>query len=256
MGSSTVETTASILVNNVTNVLNNKEPAAQRSDAALRPFAVTQWAREVLDRVAVDKMNRLMGRLKRSPVPKATLRLVTDHLHRAVNSEGAIVPMRFAEWGNAVMRTSLINLANHETWLAVWESLGSHRIPDPSTLEKVSLVEIQALAESPHYGELAQALLQATRIEAAQNSGIAQPIATFRQNIASLPEELLPLTRNSPLLGLILRNPNWISAHRVTLTNWGQRPAYPLYKRPPLSRSAYFAFFQRGRSEIFYNRYD
>ena len=190
MESSTVETAASILVNNIINVLNNKESTAQRLGEALRPFSVIQWGREVLDHVAIPRMNRLLGRLKRSPAPKATLRLVTDHLHRAINSEGTIVPMRFTEWSNAVMRTSLNNLANHDTWLSVWESLESHRIPDPPTLAKVSLIEIQSLAESPHYDEPMQALWQAIRIEAAQNSGIAQPIVTFRQNIASLPEAL------------------------------------------------------------------
>ena len=88
------------------------------------------------------------------------------------------------------MRTSLNRLTNPDTWLAVWEALGTFRIPDPPTLARVSLVEIQSLADASPFGELIQSLWQAIRIENAQAGGITPPIVAIRRNIDSLPEAL------------------------------------------------------------------
>ena len=97
MDPSTIENTASILVNNAIAVLNEKQPSSQRLEEALRPFAVTQRARDVLNHITVDKMNRLIGRLKRSSIPGETLRLISAHFQRALSDEPAIIPLQFTE---------------------------------------------------------------------------------------------------------------------------------------------------------------
>ena len=61
MDPSTVGNTASIRVNNAINVLNNKKASAQCLDEAIRPFAAIRWAREVLNRITIAKMNPLSG---------------------------------------------------------------------------------------------------------------------------------------------------------------------------------------------------
>ena len=190
MGPPTIENTASILVNNAIAVLNEKRSSARRLGEALRPFAAIQWAREVLNRVSIAKMYRLLGRFKRSAIPKATLRLVAEHFKRALIDEPAITPVHFTDWGDTVIRTSLTNLANPDTWLAVWETLQTHRIPDPPTLARISLLEIRMLADPSPFGELIQALWQAVRIELAYTTSTTTPIVAFRQNISSLPEAL------------------------------------------------------------------
>ena len=154
MDPSPIENTASTLVNNAIAVLNEKQPSTQRSDEALRPFAVTQWARGVPNRIADTKMNRLLWRLKRSTLPRATLRLITAHFHRALSDEPAITPIHFTEWRDVVRRTALNNLANPDTWMAVWEALATHRIPGPPKLARVSLMEIQTVADSSLFGDL------------------------------------------------------------------------------------------------------
>ena len=66
MDPSTVEAAASILVNHLISVLNEPKSSASQLNAALKPFAATQWAKKVIDLIAVGKINRLLGRLKRT----------------------------------------------------------------------------------------------------------------------------------------------------------------------------------------------
>ena len=190
MDPSTIENTASILVNNAINVLNTPRVSSQSLDEALRPFAVIQWTREVLNHITVAKMNRLLGRLKRSPLPKATLRLITEHFKRALSDEPAIIPLHFTEWRDTVTRSGLNNLANPDTWLAVWEALSTHRIPDPPTLARVSLLEIQTVSDSSLFGDLIQSHWQAVRIEFAHTTATPGTVVTFRKNVSALPEAL------------------------------------------------------------------
>ena len=135
-------------------------------------------------------MNRLFGRFKRSAIPKATLRLVIDRFKRALSDEPAITPTHFTEWRDAVLRTSLDNLANPDTWLAVCETLQVHRTPNPPKLATISLLEIQTPSDTSHFGELIQSLWQAVRIELAHTDTAAAPVVAFRQNISALPEVL------------------------------------------------------------------
>ena len=190
---SDIENTASILVNNAIAVLNEKQPSPQRLGEALRPFAVTQWTRDVLNHIAADKMNRLIGCLKRSappsPPPRATLRLVTAHFQRALSDEPAIAPLQFTEWRDIVLRTGLNHLANPDAWLAAWDALGTHRIPDPPTLARVTLLEMHTVADTSLFGDLIQSLWQAVRIEFAPATTPGS-VAAFRKNVSTIPEDL------------------------------------------------------------------
>ena len=67
MDPSTIGNTASILVNNLANVLNERKSTPDSLESALKPFDVTQWALSVINHVAADKINRLFGRSKRPP---------------------------------------------------------------------------------------------------------------------------------------------------------------------------------------------
>ena len=154
MGPSTVENNTSILANNAISVLNNARASPQLLGEAIRPFAATQWARPVIEHISISKINRLLGRLKRSQVPKATLRLVIDHFHRALSAEPAITPARFIEWRDITIRASLTNLANPDTWIATWNARETHRIPDAQTLARVSHLELQTLAAASPMGGL------------------------------------------------------------------------------------------------------
>ena len=202
MGPSTIENTASILVNNAIAVLNEKHPSSQRLDEAIRPFAAAQWTREVLNHITVAKMNRLIGRLKRSSLPKATLRLITAHFQRALIDEPAIIPLHFTEWRDIVMRTGLNHLADPDTWLAVWEALATHRIPDPPTLARVSLLEIHTVTDTSLFGDLIQSLWQAVRIEFAHATTTPGSVVAFRQNVSTPPEALRAPNAELTTIGL------------------------------------------------------
>ena len=190
MGQNTVAQTASILVNNLMNVLQDPRVSPNRLEEALRPFAVIQWTRPVIEHITVSKMNRLFGRLKQAGVPRATLRIVIEHFKRALSDEPAIVPVEFTEWRDIVSRASLTDLANPDTWLAAWNALALHRIPDARTLSRVSILEIQTIAEVSPFGDLITPLWQAVRLEQAQEIGTPTPVVALRANLDSIPEAL------------------------------------------------------------------
>ena len=160
----TVEATAAILVSNLINVIKDTKAPASQIEEALKPFAVIQWAREVINHVAVRKINRLFGRLKRSPIPKDTLKVVIDHFHTALAAEATVIPLKFTPWREAVQRASLNTLTGPDTWLEVWTSLEEHRIPDPESLAKISLLEMQAITASSPFRDLIAPLWQALEI--------------------------------------------------------------------------------------------
>ena len=187
----TIENTASILANNLIDVLNdNTATPRRRLDESLRPFAAIQWNRSVINHIAIAKINRLFGRLKRSRTPKATLKLEIDHFHRALSDEPSIIPIQFPEWWGAITRSSLTNLDNSDTWVAAWTSLESHRIPDIAKLANVSLLEIQTIADTSPFGELFISLWKAVRIERAHERGLSAPVVDFWDNSARIPEAL------------------------------------------------------------------
>ena len=190
MDPTTVENTASILANHLINTLNAPKSTTAQLGEALKPFAVIQWTKRVIDYITVNKINRLFGRLKRSCVSKEILRLVIDHFHRALRAETAIIPPHFTVWRETVSRTSITVPTDPDTWIEVWANLETHRIPDPLSLARVSLAEISAIANASTFGGLILPLWQAVRIENAQVIEHSTPSITFRSDPASLPEAL------------------------------------------------------------------
>ena len=61
MEAHTTESTAAILFNNAIAVLNESKPTPSRLDDALKPCAVTQWTRGVINHISITKVNRLFG---------------------------------------------------------------------------------------------------------------------------------------------------------------------------------------------------
>ena len=197
----TVENTASILVNHVIKILSDPKSTANELNEALKPFAVIQWTKKVIDHITVAKINRLLGRLKRSCIPKETLRLVIEHFHRAQRQEEPVIPLRFTAWREVVSRTSLTTLTDPDTWVEVWNELELHRIPDPTLLTQISLAEINSIAQSSPFGELILPLWQAVRIENAQNIEHSMPKITFRNDPVSLPEALRAPSVDASVVG-------------------------------------------------------
>ena len=152
MGLNTVAQTAPILVNNLMNILQDPRVSPNRLEEALHPFAVGQWATPAIEHIAESKMDRLFGRLKREGAPRATLRIVIEHLKRARSDEQATIPAEFTDWRDIVSRSALTDLANPDTWWAKWNALALRRIPDARTLSRVSLLETQTIAEASPFG--------------------------------------------------------------------------------------------------------
>ena len=55
----TLESAAAILLNNIINVLNNDDSKAEDFEFALKPCAVTQWARPIIEKLGIKKANRV-----------------------------------------------------------------------------------------------------------------------------------------------------------------------------------------------------
>ena len=107
----TIETTSVILYNNIIRVLGDAKATASELEEALKPFAVIQWARRVIEHITVAKLNRLFGRLKRSSAPKETLRIVVGHFRRALVADEMEIPIQFAIWRELTHRFALTTLA-------------------------------------------------------------------------------------------------------------------------------------------------
>ena len=84
----TLESTASILMNNLIRALNDRHSSPEDLSNALKPFSVIQWSKSLIVKLDVDKINRIFGRLKRSGVDKALLRLIIDHFHDTLSEKG------------------------------------------------------------------------------------------------------------------------------------------------------------------------
>lgn len=190
MDSHTIETTDAILFNSVVNVLNDPGALPSQLEDSPKPFAAIQWTKPVIKYITASKLNRLFGRLKRSQISKDAPRLVIDHFHRALEAEAEEIPLRPTDRRDAVNRSSLNTLASPDTWVSVCVALEIHRIPDPLTLARVSLVELEAIAATSPFGEMIAPLWQAVRIEMASNLGVAQPTMAFRNTPMTIPDAL------------------------------------------------------------------
>ena len=127
----TQESTASILVNNVINVLNKAKVSSNELETAIKPFAVIQWTKPIITKIGIQKTNRILGRLKRSSDPKDALELVIDHLHTALTDNGNEVPNRFSERISILAKYSLNRLAEFHTWIPALTWLAARNVDAP-----------------------------------------------------------------------------------------------------------------------------
>ena len=200
----TLDSTAAIPPNNIINVLNNANSSASEFELALKPFAATQWTRPIVEKLGIDKTNRVSGRLKRSPVPKPALRVVIDHFKVALGDKGALMPTHLTEWRTILTRYSLNQLADYSTWTLVIQFVIEQRIAGPGTLAEVNLAGIESLSISSPYGELIRALWQAVKLEFAAEKGLTPFAMQFRTKDFSLVEALRAQNVEESEFGLAL----------------------------------------------------
>ena len=125
-----------------------------------------------------------------------------EHTKRALSDETDIFPPEYTEWRDIAVRSSLTDRANPDTWFEAWDALLIHRIPDAVTLEMVSLLGIQTIAETYPFGYLAAPLWQAVRVERGQYQGIPAPVVMFRANLDTVPEALRAPSVELPQVGV------------------------------------------------------
>ena len=144
----------------------------------------------MLSKIGIDKMNRLLGRLERSSVPKPALRLVIDHLHEAIADKGVTSPRRLTGWLTLITKYSLNALAAFHTWIPAIEMLEWDKINTPLSLSCVSLSDFDEIsAYSPH-ADLLNSIYQAVRIEYVSHTGVTPLAIRFREDDFSLAREL------------------------------------------------------------------
>ena len=189
-GHRAVESTAAILLNNLINTLNAADSTAEDFEHALHPFAAIQWAKPLIEKLGISKINRVFGRLKRTTIAKAPLRLVIDHFKTALSDAGEAMPDGLAEWRTILTRYSLNLLADYATWTPVINFLHEHRIATPVGFSELSPAEVNILIANSPFGELTNSLWQAVRIEFSSAKGITPLTTQFRSNHFSLVEAL------------------------------------------------------------------
>ena len=182
----TLQSTAAVLLNNIIKVRNTASSKAEQLSDALRPFAVIQWTRPLIEKLGVAKINRMFGRLKRSPITKTELRLVIDHFRIALSDRGALMPDEFAEWRTLLTRYSLNLLADYATWTGVLGFLLKNKIDTPAQFAELSLQLMNDLAKISPYEELIGPLWQAVRLEFASAKGVTPFTLKFRSENFSL----------------------------------------------------------------------
>ena len=190
MDTRTLGTAATILFNNLVNTLNNSKSSQDDLEQALKPFAIIQWNKELIQRIGVDKINRVFGRLKRSTIPKLTLRSIIDHFHEALADKGAIIPTQFMDWRDIISKYSLGSLATYSTWVPVIQFLVDNRSATPRELSRLTLTEINQLARDSPLADLITSIWQSARIEFNSPAGVNSTTLTFRNNSLTLVEAL------------------------------------------------------------------
>ena len=186
----TLESTAAILLNNIIATINNNDSTKEDFIYALKPFAIIQWTRPIIEKLGIEKINRVFGRLKRAPVPKDTLRLMIDHFKNALSDQGSDMPVEYTEWETILTKYSLNLQADFSTWTSVIHLLNTLQQPTPAGLSELTLDGITGLTEASPYQELICPLWQAVRYEFAPSKGITPLTLKFRTDSFSLTEAL------------------------------------------------------------------
>ena len=199
-------TTASILVNNLNAVLSKRKVSSQEIETAMKPFAVIQWNKDIISRIGSDKINRVLGRLKRSPVCKVALRLVIDHFHTARTETGVALPNKLTEWITLIAKYSLNTLADYATWVPSLQFLEDNKITNPVSLSNISLVSFNEIADGSPFADLLTSLYQAVRLEFASAKGVTPLSLRFRENNFSLVHALRAKNVEESTFGIELAN--------------------------------------------------
>ena len=182
----TQHSTADILLNNIIAVLNNPRSPSEDFEYALKPFTVIQWTRGIIEKLGISRANRVFGRLKRTNVPKATLRMVIDHFDIALSDQGTQMPATLAEWCSLLTKYPLNQIDNYATWTLVIQSLSIEPVPTPAHVSEMSLETVNTTFSASPYRELILSLWQAVRIEFAMAKGVTPLTLQFRANNFSL----------------------------------------------------------------------
>ena len=186
----TQESTAAILLNNIIAILNNSRSSQEELEYALKPFTVIQWARQIIEKLGINRVNRVFGRLKRANVPKATLRLIIDHFKTALSDQGGSMPAPLVEWRTLLTKYSLNQIADYATWTLVIQFLATLNFPTPASLAEMTLEGVNMHHPDSPYKELVISLWQAIRIEFAPAKGLTPLTLQFRANNFSLVDAL------------------------------------------------------------------
>ena len=202
----TLESTASILLNSVINVLNSSDSKTTDFEDALKPFAVIQWARPIIEKLGIDKINRVFGLLERSQTPKPAPRLIIDHFKTALSDLGGQMPDHLAGWRTILTRYSLNLLADYSTWALVIEFLLTQKVKTPVGFSEFNLEELENVTASSPYCELVRSLWQAVRLDFATAKGVTPFTLQFRPNNFSLLEALRAKNVEESGLGIELAN--------------------------------------------------
>lgn len=99
-----------------------KTPVSLFGDS-IRPFSISQWAREEARLAGTPESSRCFGRVKLTAVDNSPLRLAIYHLLTAISIEIAQVPLKFEDWCDLVVRFSLLDMANLGASRAVFQRL-------------------------------------------------------------------------------------------------------------------------------------
>ena len=120
-----------MLLNNAIATLNNVRSSQEDFEFDLKPFTVIQWARSVIERLCVGRINRVYGRLKRAKTDKTTLRLVIGRFKIALSDQSFQMPAILAERHTVLTKYSLNHIADLATWSAVITFLDSLNAKSP-----------------------------------------------------------------------------------------------------------------------------
>ena len=183
-------TTATILYNNLIKVLADTKASQAQLEEALTPFAIIQWNKDIIQHIGIDRLNRVFGRLKRSSIPKLTLRSVIDHFHTALADKGAVIPPEFMEWRDIIAKYSLNTITSYVAWLPIIRFMVESRLPTPRDLAALSLAEVNSLSKETPWEELIAAIWQSSRIEFHPQSEVNKLSLKFRNNNLTLVEAL------------------------------------------------------------------
>ena len=190
MDMKTLVSTASILLNNLVTVLN--KPPTEKADfeQAVAPFAVIHWAKPIIQKIGIAKINRVFGRLKRTDINKTTLRLIIDHFANALADNGLEIPQRLSEWRDIIAKYSLNSLTDYHDWIPVVEWLETKDLSTPAKFSEISLPEFTSISDESPLRDLLSSLWQAVRIEFNPAKGVTPLTLNFRRKNFSLVEAL------------------------------------------------------------------